>query len=66
MTANGRAGQAERGDRPPPPATASYERWKDRDPCQDGHGHGDEQRDGAVSFMCTFTAFATWEWEEEA
>ncbi|WP_371578731.1 SH3 domain-containing protein [Streptomyces sp. NBC_01314] len=51
-----------------PKCTDPCPRWKDCDPCQDGHGHGDgdEQRNGSVSFTWTFTASGTWEWEAEA
>ncbi|MBP5868543.1 SH3 domain-containing protein [Streptomyces sp. LBUM 1478] len=46
-----------------PACTDPCPRWKDCDPCQDGHGHGDGN--GSVSFTWTFTASGTWERTED-
>jgi hypothetical protein len=42
-----------------PACTDPCPRWKDCDPCQDGHGNG------SVTFTWTFTASGTWERTED-
>ena len=46
-----------------PVCTDPCPRWKDCDPCRDGHGH--EDRNGSISFTWTFTASGTWEWTQD-